>query len=154
MGRFMEMQELSEKERAKLKAAIEGFLSEGQVTKALESLGTFSRQWDRFVDTVAGFQLEDGPLYSALGFVTSYVVDSEKARREAMANMDFQSMRGATQELKATLDASLAGILSETQLASWKEATAFRGRRGGGQGRGPSSGPGPEHGGGGGQGHN
>ena len=154
MGRFMEMQELSEKEGAKLKSATEAFLSEDQTTKALESLGTFSRQWDRLVDTLIGFQLEDGPLYSGLGFVTRYVVDSEKARSEAMANMDFQSMRGARQELKAALDASLAGILSETQAASWKEATASRGPRGGGPGHGPGGGPGAGHGGGGGQGHN
>lgn len=154
MGRFMEMQELSEKEGAKLKAATEAFLSEKQAAKALESLGTFSRQWDRFVDTLVGFQLEEAPLYSGLGFVRSYVVDSEKARSEAMANMDFQSMRGATQELKAALDTSLTGILSEIQVASWKEATTFRGPRGGGQRRGAGEGPGPGHGGGGGQGHN
>ena len=72
-------------------------------------------------------------------FAKDYVVASDKARAEAMAAMDFQSMRSAMQELKGKLDADLAEILSEEQLAAWKTGTTQRGRGGppGGFQRGP-----------------
>lgn len=142
MGRFQAFRELQEEERGKLEEALKGFLKPEQVGQALTSLGTFSRQWDRYADTLGGFGLEDGKLYPALDLTCKYVIASDKARREAMASMDFQSMRGATQELKAKLDAGLAEILSEEQLAKWKTATAGRGRGGPGGGGPRGGGPG------------
>lgn len=136
MGRMQGMRDLNEKERAALEKALQDVLSAEQSASATKLLGTFNRQWDRLVDTLAAFELEDEKLFPALKLVNRYVVDSDKARSEAMANMDFESMRTVSQELKAKLDSSLAETLSEEQLAKWKEATARRGGRGGGFGGG------------------
>lgn len=154
MEAFQERLALNEKERGKLEEALKGFLKAEQAGKAVASLGTFNRQWDRFTDTLAGFQLGEEKLYPALKLTCQYVVDSDAARSEAMANMDFQSMRSTAQKLKAKLDAGLAEILSEEQLSAWKTATVRRGRPGGGS-RGPrGGGPGGGGPGGGGPGPN
>ena len=145
-GAFQELQAVSDEERAKLESALTDFLSEEQVDKAMPSLGSFNRQWDRFVDALASFELGDEKQHEALNLIKVYVVDSERARSLAMLSGDFQSIRSSNQALKETLDGQLAKILSEDQLAKWKEATASRGGRfGGGV---------PPHGDGSGAGHN
>lgn len=138
-GMFQEMQALNEAELGKLKKSLAGDLSDDEITGALASLGTFSTQWDRLVDVFASFGLGDDKQGKGLALIAKYVVDSDKARAEAIANMDFQSMRGAMQTLKGELDTAIAATLSEEQLATWKEKTAQRGRggRGGGGGRPP-----------------
>lgn len=153
-GRFMEMREISEEERGKLREALDAFLNDDQTKKAVESLGTFSGQWDRFVNTIAGFQLEEKKLYMALNLIAKNVVESDAARSEAMANMDFESMRTATQNLKANLDDGLAMILSKEDFTKWTEATARRGRGRGGFGGGGGGGGAVPHGDGSGGGHN
>ena len=158
-GAFQELQAISDEERAKLKSALSEFLSEEQVDKAMPSLGSFNRQWDRFVDALAGYELDDEKQHEALAFVKVYVVDSEKARSLAMMSGDFQSIRSSNQELKETLDGQLAKILSEDHLTKWKAATASRGGRGGRFGGGGGGGfggggGGVPHGDGSGAGHN
>lgn len=130
-GGFEAFRELSDSERSKLETALKGFLSDEQVATAIVPLGTFNGEWDRMADALIGFALADDKLNSALKHVQVYVVANAKAREEAIANMDFQSMRGASQELKGKLDGELASILSEEQLAKWTEATTRRGGRGG-----------------------
>ena len=137
-GMFQVMQELNAKESGKLGKALGEFLSDGQVTKALAPLGTFNNQWDRMASAIAGFELPEDKLQLALSLIQTYVVDSDKARQEAIAAMDFQSMRAANEELKARLDEGLKLLLPQEDLATWTEATAFRrrgGRGGGGGGR-------------------
>jgi len=135
-GRFEAYRKAADEERDKFKTALAGFLSAEQTDKAIASLGSFSRQWDRMVNTLAGFKLEDEKLNKALELVAGYVSESETAMRGVMAQGDFQSVRTKMQELKTGLDASLGDVLAEDQLASWKEATTFRGGRGaGGSGR-------------------
>jgi hypothetical protein len=97
----------------------------------MASLGTFNWSWDRYADTLAGFELGEKMLFKVLAPLNQYVVDTGKASREAMANQDFASMRETRRELKEKLDAALAKVLSEDQLSKWSEATAFRGRGGG-----------------------
>ncbi len=127
-SRYQASRELQEKERGKLEEALKGILKEKQVAQAIASLGTFNRSWDRYVDTLAGFELGEKKLFKALALVNQYVVDTDKAMREAMANEDFESMRETRRELKEKLDTALAAVLSEDQQAKWSEATAFRGR--------------------------
>jgi hypothetical protein len=135
-GMFQEMQALNEAELSKLKKSLEGDLSADEITGALASLGTFSAQWDRLVDVFASFGLTGDKSSKGLALINKYVVDSDKARAEAMANMDFQSMRGAMQTLKGELDTAIGGVVSAEQLTEWKEKTAQRGRGGrGGGGR-------------------
>lgn len=126
---FQASRELTDKERDKLETVLKGFLSDEQAGKALASLGAFSGEWDRMLDVLAGFKLGDEPLYKALPLISTYVIDYDQARSKAIANQDWQSMRSARQGLKEKLDAGLAEIFSQEQLATWKEATAPR-RRG------------------------
>lgn len=129
-GRYQAFRELQQKERDNLKKALGAILKEEQVVKALASLGSFNRSWDRYVDTLAGLGLDKEALSKALAKVTVFVVDSGKAMEEAMANQDYQSMREKRGELKEALDTALAGILSEEQQTKWKEATTRGSRRG------------------------
>ncbi len=126
---FEGFRELAGKERGKLETALKGFLSDKQAAEAIASLGTFNGEWDRMLDVIAGFKLNDKKLFPALALISTYVVDYSKAANTAMANQDWQSIRTARETHKATLDSGLAGILSKEQLATWNEATAPR-RRG------------------------
>ncbi len=105
-------------------------MSDKQAAEAIASLGTFNGEWDRMLDVLAGFKLDDDKLFKALTLISTYVVDYNKAVNAAMASQDFQSMRSARETHKATLDSGLAKILSPSQLIAWNQATAPR-RRGG-----------------------
>ncbi len=126
---FEGFRELAGKERGKLETALKGFLNDKQAAEAIASLGTFNREWDRFLDVIAGFNLDDEKLFKALALVSTYVVDFDKARSSAMASQDWESIRTAREELKGKLDSGIAEVLSKEQLATWNEATAPR-RRG------------------------
>jgi hypothetical protein len=139
-GRFEAYRKVADEERGKLKTALAGFLTAEQADKAVASLGTYSRQWDRMVHTLAGFNLEEEKLNKALDLVAGYVAESDAAMRGVTAQGDWQALRTKAQELKSGLDTALGDVLAEDQLASWKEATTFRGGRtrgGGGSGEGP-----------------
>jgi len=128
-GGFQAFRDLAGKERGKLETALKGFLSDEQAAKAMTSLGTFNREWDRLLDVLAGFNLDDKKLFKALALVCTYVVDYSKAANTAMANQDWQSIRTARETHKGKLDSGMAEILSQEQLTTWNEATAPR-RRG------------------------
>ena len=127
-ARFEAYRELTKKERGKLTEALKGLLKEDQIAQAMASLGTFDRRWDRYVDLLAAFELGDEKLSKALALVEQSVIESNKARREAMATQDWESMRETRRTLKEKLDTALAEVLSEEQQAKWSEATAHRGR--------------------------
>jgi hypothetical protein len=139
--RFQAFQKLNEEHRAKLKEALSGVLNEEQAGRALASLGTFSRQWDRLVDTLAGYGLDGEKQAKGLSLIAAYVVEADAAMAKAREGGDFQAIRTAAQGLKDKLDTSMADVLSAEQLAQWKTATVFRGGRGG-PGRGPEGGAG------------
>ena len=84
--------------------------------------------------TVLGFKLEPEKQTKALELIAGYVVESNKARAEAIAAQDFQSLRTASEELKGMLDMSIASLLSAEQIETWKTETQRR-QRGGGGGR-------------------
>lgn len=134
-GRFEAYRKATDEERGKLETTLAGFLTAEQATKATASLGTFSRQWDRMVHTLAGFNLDSEKLNKALALVEGYVVESDAAMRGDLSQQDWQALRTKVQEMKSGLDTSLAEVLSPEQLATWKEATTFRGGRGGAGGR-------------------
>lgn len=126
-GDFQVYREIAEEERAKLETALNDFLKTRNVGKAMASLGTLSGEWDSMLHTLAGFDLGDKKLFKALPLLTKYVIDFDKARSKAIADQDFQSIRGARAKLKAKLDSRLAKILSKEQLTTWNETTAPRG---------------------------
>ncbi len=126
-GHFQGTREVNEAEAGRLQAALAEFLQTEQRTEIMATLGTFNREWDVMVDTLAGFELDEEGLYAGLRHVNGYVLGSTKALEEARANFDFESMRTAREEIKSELDTALISVLSEEQLAKWKEATARRG---------------------------
>ena len=141
MARFQKMREVNERHIENLKSALTEAIGEEPASKALETLGAFDRQSDGMTVTLAAMGLEDAKLNDAMTHVATYVSGLSKATEEAFASMSMETMRTARQELKSALDDGLANILSEEQLATWKEKTAFRGR--GGRGGGPLGGRGP-----------
>jgi hypothetical protein len=139
-GMFQKYRELNDKEREAFAAALPASLSAEQKEKALASLGTYSRQWDRLVHVLAGMNLEGEKQDKALALVAAHSAESDAAMTKAMESGDWQSIREDAAARKEKLDAALAEVLSEEQLATWKEETAFRGGRGGGRGDGPRGG--------------
>ena len=123
---FEAYRELSEKEREKFKTELKGFLDDKQVEKALVSLGTFSWSWDRMVDNLAGYKLDEKKLNEALGKVNDYVIEADKAFREGRESGDWQSLRPKFEEIREKLDSGLESLLSKEQFGQWKEATARR----------------------------
>ncbi len=127
-GNFQAVIEYTEGERGKLEKALAAFLKPEQVEKAIGTLGTFGRQWDRMVLAIDGFGMAADKADPAMDEIAGFVQASAKARAEAMLSGDFQSVRDATAKLKEELDAKLAKILSAEHMTKWTEATAFRGR--------------------------
>lgn len=125
---FQASRDLSDKESKKLEGEIGKFLDEKQVKQAMESLGTFNTSWDRMVDALAGYKLEEKQLNKALDKVHAYVIDSTKLMQEARESGSFREMRPKFQELRDKLDKAMEGILSAEQLEQWKLVAARRGR--------------------------
>jgi hypothetical protein len=141
-ARFQAFREVNEQERAKLEEALKGILKKDKLETAISVLGTFDRRWDNYTNVVIGLSLDKAKSGAVMKEVNGWVAKSTKARQEAMAQQDWQSMRERGQELKAALDGALEKVLSTEQQAEWTEKTARRGRGpGGGGGRGPG-GPG------------
>lgn len=141
-GNFQAIREITAKEREALQKALGEIVAADKAATATESLGTFNNQWDIMADTLTTFKLAEEKQNACLTMIAKYVISSDKARSEAIANQDFQSMRTVSQELKSALDAMMAIQLSEDQLATWKERTQRRGFGGRGGRGGPGGRPG------------
>jgi len=136
---MFQMQDINEKSRGALKAELEKIAGAEKGAKATAVLGTYGREWDRYVDVYSSLGVGDDKKFAGLSLIAKYNVDVDKARMEAMQAMDMDGARAASQEHKAKLDTALADVLTADQLAKWNEGTA---RRGGGGGRGGPGGPG------------
>ena len=135
---FRAMREAQQAERGKFETALKGFLNPEQTAKALATLGTMNRRWDRMVSAIDEMNLDDKAKTEALKLVESHVAETEKNAQAAMAANDFESVRAQNAKLKEKLDADLAKALSPEQLQKWKETTAMRGGDGpGGRPGGP-----------------
>jgi peroxiredoxin len=126
--------EMMEKHRSALHAQLSGFLPQEQAGEAVQSLGTYSPQWDRMVDAVAGLGLAEEKVYAALVPIRQYVVQHAGAQRLG----DRQARRGVMMEAREGLYDDLERVLGEEQLAQFREAA---GRRGGRQGQPPGERP-------------
>ncbi len=130
------MRAVSAAERGKLEAALKGFLTPEQTTKALATLGSFNRRWDQMVLCLDGMNLDEKAKKAAMKLVTDYVATSAKALEAAAAANDFASMRETSMKMKQTLDTEMAKLLSADQMKRWSEETEMRGGRGGRMGGG------------------
>ena len=133
--------EVGAAEREKFKTALAAFLTEEQAKKAVDMLGVFNTRGDHMAHLLIGYQLGE-KLDKALDLVDTYVLEQNKLWESASGEQaDFSAQREKMTALKNDLDKGLAAILSEEQLAKWKEATTFQrggGQGGGGQGAGES----------------
>lgn len=141
MARFQTMRDVGEKHVANLRTALTETIGEDDGAKAAEKLAAFDRQSDAMALVLTTLGLEETKLADGMGLVGTYAAGLGKAREEAFASMSMDSMRTARRDLKTALDDGMAKVLSEDQLATWKEKTQFRGRRGG-RGGGPGRGGG------------
>lgn len=131
--RFEAMMKAADAERETLKAALAAELSEAQVDKAMKSLGSFGRQTDRLVETIRDMNLEPETQQRALVLINGYSAEMN-AMRETASRDDWQGLRSAMQDAKAKLDKAMGDVLNESQLATWNQETAFRGRGAGDRG--------------------
>ena len=138
---FRQMMEVNQAEKAKLEAALKGFLNPEQTTKALATLGTFGRRWDPMVEALDGMNLDEKKKADAMKLVADAVAESDKAMQAAMASGDRESVRETMTKLREKLDADMAKILSAEQMTKWTEATAMRGGRGRSGGQQPAPAP-------------
>ncbi|MBS0189596.1 MAG: hypothetical protein U0573_09195 [Phycisphaerales bacterium] len=152
-----QVEETTTAERAKFKQAISGSLSSEQADKAVASLGTFSRQWDRIVDVFGGFKLEGDKQQQGLNAIEDYSVAMAAAQAKAQAAIPQgppnrqapaeggapgaagtearDAMRNASQEGRKKLTEALQPMLSKEQMTKIEE-TIGGGRMGEGGGRG------------------
>ena len=128
---FRAMQEAQQVERGKLETALKSFLNPEQTAKALATLGTLDRRWDRMVAAIDGMNLDEKVKAEALKLVANHVAETGKNTQAAMAANDFDAVRTQNMKSKEKIDADLAKVLSPEQLEKWKEATAMRGGPGG-----------------------
>lgn len=140
-ARFAAMMKAAEVERTDLEEALRGTLTAEQLEKAVNALGAFGRQTDRMIAAIQDMKLDDDQQQKALVMINEYSADISAMRENASTRDDWQGLRAAMQEAKSKLDTNIATVLSESQLATWNQETAWRGRGrgpgrdGGGQGR-------------------
>ncbi|HOJ33924.1 MAG TPA: hypothetical protein PKY35_07025 [Candidatus Hydrogenedentes bacterium] len=139
--------ELAEGARENLKKAVASFLDEKQTETAVQRLGTFDARWDVMVHTIAGFNLGEKQA-DALELINTYVIESRALMAtRSEAGPPSEDFREKAMALRTKLDENLSKILSEEQLAQWKQAVAFgTGARRGGEGRGEPRREGPGQG--------
>lgn len=110
---------------AALKKTVSAFLNESQANTVVEKLGIFDMQWDMMVDTLAGFNLGEKQ-DKALELVNGYVVERNASMKTLFGGGgDASGLREKLSAMKAKLDQDLAAVLSEEQLAKWKETTTM-----------------------------
>jgi hypothetical protein len=114
-------------ERDKLKASLSEFLSEADVTAALDSLGTFSRQWDRAVVALSKFKLEGDKQSQAFTAAATYAKEIDAARKKAMGTDDTKAMMASFGEAREKLYSAVGKVLTAEQLTTFKAETAMGG---------------------------
>jgi len=130
-GDWEAMRKQQEEQQAKLATELKGFLDEGQAKDAAALLAGLNRGWDRMVQVVMGFGLEEAKETEAQGHILAYVKAGAKAREGARGPDNMAALRTEMEAAKKTLDANLAPLLSDGQKTEWAAATE-RAPRGGG----------------------
>jgi len=123
---YAAMREVVAAERTKLETALKGFLSPEETQKAMATLGSFSRRWDQMTAVLSGMKLDPKVEAQAMDTVAAYVAESTAGMTAQPAPADREAFRQKSQEARDKVDAEMAKILSQEQLAKWKESTARR----------------------------
>ncbi len=112
------MQKLRDESRGALEAKLKAMLKEEQVPQAMATLGSFDRNWDRYVWRITFFELDDEPLAQAVASINKYVIDVNKLTRPE-ADADRDAWREKRGDLKKSLDKELKKILNKEQYDQW-----------------------------------
>lgn len=126
---FEQRRELAEKAQADLKAALAKAVGEEKAGKALAAMGPFGMRGfglDRMVNELLGFKLPKEKLSKAVAAVMKYNVELNKVFTAARDSGDREGMREKMQGLSEALNKELSGLLSEEQMATWKESRSRR----------------------------
>jgi len=131
---FQQMRELAEKARADLKKALTEAVGAEKTEKIMGILMPFSMssfRLDRMVGDLIDFKLPREKARKAILAVLESNRDLAKAFNAARESGSFEGIREKMQALTESLNKELAEILSEEQMATWKEkhAQPFGGRR-------------------------
>jgi hypothetical protein len=132
---FQQRRELAEKAQGELKEALvkaAGAEKAEKMVGMLAQTGMGRSRVDRMVNGLLGFKLAEDKLKKAMVVVMEYNGALGKAMAEARESGSFEGVREKMQALTDGLNKKMAGILTEEQLATWKETygRTFRGRGG------------------------
>jgi hypothetical protein len=109
------------RERAALERSLLAFLKPDQVRIAMDVLGTFDPNWDRYVDIVSGMTLAEEQRFAVLHSIAKYVRDTDAARPAIPAAQESEAGAAPVDQRKAALDTELRGILDTPQFARWMD---------------------------------
>jgi len=131
--------ELGEKAAADLKEALTkavGAEKAGKVIGLLSPFGMMGSRVNRMIGGLIEFKLPKEKLGKAVIAVMENNKEQAKLFAEARESGSFEGVREKMQPLTEALNKKLSAILSEEQMATWKEkyARPFGGRRGPGAG--------------------
>lgn len=111
-------EEISAVERGKLEIALRRIMTEEQAAEAMPVLGGFNPHWDSYVFIISTFKLEKDKKTAALQLILKYIAASEKGKKGSKSGGSRSSAN-----LKASLDAGLAPLLTTDQISEWNEST-------------------------------
>lgn len=115
-----QIQKLNDDHKAKLRKSFAQVLTSGQTDRALESLGSFNMQWDRMVDSLNQFKLDEAKGAKANLAVKDYVVAINKIRESGNRETAREDMQAARTKLMAVLKDQL----NDEQLAEFERLLA------------------------------
>jgi hypothetical protein len=121
---FEQRRELGEKANAGLKEALVEAVGAEKAEKIMAALAPFGMggfRLDRMVNDLLGFKLADDKMKKAMGAVMEYNGALGKAMAEARESGSFEGVREKMQSLSEGLNKKMSGVLSEEQMATWKE---------------------------------
>ncbi|MGI9012742.1 MAG: hypothetical protein ACR2GY_00665 [Phycisphaerales bacterium] len=128
--------ELTTEHREKLARDLGNVLEGETLDNAVLLLGSFDRQWDNMVHTLAGFELGEEATLMALWSTQDYIGAVAQAR--SATQDDPQAAREATNAARTKLLSEMEAALDEEQLAQFRRAMGGgrggAGRAGGGPG--------------------
>ncbi len=131
---MQQRRELSEKSLAGLKEALTKAVGAEKTEKIIGIFNPFGMSsffLDRMVGDLIAFQLPKEKFEKAMVCVLNYSKDLGKAMEEARQSGSFEAVREKREKLNEALNTEMAKLLSEEQMAKWKESTSrpFGGRR-------------------------
>ena len=121
---FTQRQELATKAGTDLKAALAKIAGEekaGKMVDALNPFAMFGSRLDRMIGGLMDFELPKEKFEKAVAGVLEYNSGLGKMMAEARESGSFEGMREKGQKLTDSLNETLAKILSDEQMAKWKE---------------------------------